>query len=201
MTKKLLKVNDKYITRDGKPIVVNLENEYDINSYENIVDEQTGYATQNNNLADEIEYLLVNGLIDGSPKGVYDNLSALQTAYPNGAIGVYLTKDNGHWYYWNSEAWVDGGVYQKGSESGSGDPTIVDSALSTTSENPVQNKVITEVLNSKANYSDVYTQTETNKLLADFEVSIHNNFYDKTQVDSLIGNINTILDNINGEVI
>lgn len=72
----------------------------------------------------------------------------------------------------------------------------VDSTLSTTSTNSVQNKVITAALNSKANSSDVYTQTETSSLLADFEVGIHNNFYDKTQVDSLIGDINTVLDNI-----
>lgn len=49
---------------------------------------------------------------DGSPKGVYANLSALQTAFPSGASGVYLTSDNGHWYYWNGSAWTDGGVYQ-----------------------------------------------------------------------------------------
>ena len=54
----------------------------------------------------------VNIYIDGSPKDVYANLSALQTAYPSGASGVYLTSDNGHWYYWNGTAWSDGGVYQ-----------------------------------------------------------------------------------------
>ena len=54
---------------------------------------------------------LAYSLIDGSPRGVYANLSALQTAYPSGANGVYLTSDNGHWYYWNGSAWSDGGVY------------------------------------------------------------------------------------------
>ncbi len=62
--------------------------------------------------ANEIEELIVNGVIDGSPKGVYASLSALQTAFPSGASGVYLTSDNGHWYYWNGTAWTDGGVYQ-----------------------------------------------------------------------------------------
>ena len=62
--------------------------------------------------ANEIEELIVkNGVIDGSPRGVYANLSALQTAYPTGASGVYLTSDNGHWYYWNGSAWTNGGVY------------------------------------------------------------------------------------------
>ena len=54
---------------------------------------------------------LAYSLIDGSPKGVYANLSALQTAFPSGASGVYITSDNGHWYYWNGTAWTDGGVY------------------------------------------------------------------------------------------
>lgn len=115
MAKKLLKVDGKYITKDGKPVLVNLENQDDVSSYESLVDDATQKVTENSDLADEIEYLLVNGLIDGSPKGVYDNLTALQKAHPYGAIGVYLTKNDGHWYYWNSEAWTDGGVYQ-GSE-------------------------------------------------------------------------------------
>lgn len=66
--------------------------------------------------ANKIEELIVkNGVIDGSPKGVYANLSALQTAYPSGSSGVYLTSDNGHWYWWNGSAWSDGGVYQANS--------------------------------------------------------------------------------------
>lgn len=54
----------------------------------------------------------IENIVSGSPKGVYASLSALQTAYPSGASGVYLTSDNGHWYYWNGSAWTDGGVYQ-----------------------------------------------------------------------------------------
>ena len=48
---------------------------------------------------------------DGSPKGVYPNLAALQLAKPNGDSGIYVTSDNGHWYYYNN-GWQDGGVYQ-----------------------------------------------------------------------------------------
>lgn len=54
---------------------------------------------------------MINNLLDGSPKGVYANLSALQTAKPNGDSGIYVTTDNGHWYYYNN-GWKDGGVYQ-----------------------------------------------------------------------------------------
>ena len=48
---------------------------------------------------------------EGSPKGVYPNLAALQAAKPNGDSGIYVTSDNGHWYYYNN-GWQDGGVYQ-----------------------------------------------------------------------------------------
>ena len=48
---------------------------------------------------------------EGSPKGVYTNLAALQAAKPNGDSGIYVTADNGHWYYYNN-GWKDGGVYQ-----------------------------------------------------------------------------------------
>lgn len=51
--------------------------------------------------------------VEGSPKGVYTNLAALQAAKPNGDSGIYITADNGHWYYYNN-GWNDGGVYQAG---------------------------------------------------------------------------------------
>lgn len=55
---------------------------------------------------------LISGLADGSPKGVYATLADLQSAYPTGAEGIYVVSADGHWYYWNSGAWTDGGVYQ-----------------------------------------------------------------------------------------
>ena len=54
---------------------------------------------------------LSSNIVSGSPKGVYANLSALQTAKPNGDSGTYVTTDNGHWYYYNN-GWKDGGAYQ-----------------------------------------------------------------------------------------
>ena len=109
MAKEYLTVNGKLVTVDGKLVQVP-----DPEKTNDLVDEQASYATQFNEVVDEITNLLVNGVIDGSPKGVFDNLTALQTAYPNGARGVYLTSDNGHWYYYN-EGWKDGGVYCAGS--------------------------------------------------------------------------------------
>lgn len=53
----------------------------------------------------------IQNIVDGSPKGTYPNLAALQLAKPNGEQGVFVTSDNGHWYYWDNQ-WRDGGVYQ-----------------------------------------------------------------------------------------
>lgn len=53
----------------------------------------------------------IQNVTSGSPKGVYPNLAALQSAKPNGDSGIYVTTDNGHWYYYNN-GWKDGGVYQ-----------------------------------------------------------------------------------------
>lgn len=68
--------------------------------------EITTTQSEGDKLVDEIV-----GYIDGSPRGVYASLSALQSAFPSGAQGVYVCSDNGHWYYYNN-GWTDGGVYQ-----------------------------------------------------------------------------------------
>ena len=49
----------------------------------------------------------IQNVASGSPKGAYANLSALQSAKPNGDSGIYVTTDNGHWYYYN-DSWKDG---------------------------------------------------------------------------------------------
>lgn len=48
----------------------------------------------------------------GSPRGTFDNLAALKARFPEGSEGIYVTRDNGHFYYWNNSDWRDGGVYQ-----------------------------------------------------------------------------------------
>lgn len=49
---------------------------------------------------------------DGSPKGVFANVSELRSSYPTGSKGIYITSDNGHWWYWDNSKWADGGQYQ-----------------------------------------------------------------------------------------
>lgn len=107
MDKEYLTIDGELAMVDGKLIGVEASA-----NVSDVVEEQTTYVAQSQSLTNEIEELLVNGVIDGSPKGVYANFSALQTAYPNGASGVYLTSDTGHWYYYNN-GWKDGGVYRE----------------------------------------------------------------------------------------
>lgn len=66
-------------------------------------------------LAEKLSNAVLGGNIGNvvaTPTKVFDNLSKLQEAYPNGADGVMVTVDTGHKYFWQNNAWVDGGVYQ-----------------------------------------------------------------------------------------
>ena len=108
MAKEYLQSNGKMLmTTNGELVQVP-----DSENLNDLADTNGVMATQSEEVTNEIEDLIVNGVIDGSPRGVYNNLSALQTTYPSGASGVYVCSDNGHWYYWNGTAWTDGGVYQ-----------------------------------------------------------------------------------------
>lgn len=54
----------------------------------------------------------ITNIGNASPKGTYATLSALQTAFPTGATGIYVVTADGKWYYWNGTTWTAGGVYQ-----------------------------------------------------------------------------------------
>ncbi|GEM04091.1 hypothetical protein HMI01_10790 [Halolactibacillus miurensis] len=54
----------------------------------------------------------LSNISDGSPKGVYSNLTDLQNAHPTGATGIYVVTLDGKWYYWNGSQWTAGGTYQ-----------------------------------------------------------------------------------------
>ena len=140
MAKEYLMVDGKVVLVDGE--LVQVPDEENLND---LADENGALATQSDEVANEIEDLIVkNGVIDGSPRDVYENLSALQTAYPNGASGVYLTRDNGHWYYWNGSAWTDGGVYQA---NGITDGSITNTKIANESVTPEKTNFL-EVNNS-----------------------------------------------------
>lgn len=61
----------------------------------------------------------------------------------------------------------------EGSNSGSGTTITVDSSLSTTSTNPVQNKVITEELNKKVN-SEAGKGLSTNDFDNEYKLKVDN---------------------------
>ena len=42
----------------------------------------------------------------------FTNLAALQSKYPTGKTGIFVTADNGHKYIWVNGSWTDSGVYQ-----------------------------------------------------------------------------------------
>lgn len=108
MANEYLAINGKLAKKDGKLVQVP-----DSENLNDLADTNNALATQSDEVANEIENLIVkSGVINGSPKGVYASLTALKTAYPSGANGVYVTSDNGHWYYWNGTTWTDGGAYR-----------------------------------------------------------------------------------------
>lgn len=63
-------------------------------------------------LAEKATKVELQNIGNGSPKGVYATLSALQTAFPAGTTGVYVVTADGKWYFWNGSAWTVGGTYQ-----------------------------------------------------------------------------------------
>lgn len=54
----------------------------------------------------------IEAVASGSPKGTYNTLNDLKTAFPVGNSNIYLTLDNKNWNYWNGTTWLSGGVYQ-----------------------------------------------------------------------------------------
>ena len=68
---------------------------------------------------------------------------------------------------------------------GSGETITVDDALSTTSENPVQNKVITNAINNKITTGTVYTKSESDNKFQEkgnyVSASTLNNYYTKAE--------------------
>lgn len=51
---------------------------------------------------------------DGGNPHTITNLAMLNSQYPNGTSGVWVTQDTGHKFFWdaNTKKWVDGGAYQ-----------------------------------------------------------------------------------------
>lgn len=52
--------------------------------------------------------------VDMSPTDAFKNLAELKARYPNGQQGVFVTQDDGRWWFWSEleNTWKDGGFYQ-----------------------------------------------------------------------------------------
>ena len=94
----------------------------------------------------------IQNVASGSPKGVYANLSALQSAKPNGDSGIYVTTDTGHWYYYN-DGWKDGGIYQGSSLSESEKSKLLDTVYS---------ELTTGITSKTANFSSATLSADDN---------------------------------------
>ena len=128
-------------------------------------------------------------------KAVYDELSALNTELGNkvtssqfsAALQTKVSVVNGKGLstndYTNDEKTKLAGLQN----------TTVDSALSTTSTNPVQNKIVTAELNKKANSTDVATALQTKVSVVDGK-GLSTNDYTTAEKNKLAGLSNTVVD-------
>lgn len=64
---------------------------------------------QENDLNNSINDKLAQ--ISATPE-TFANLAALQSKYPTGKTGLFVTADTGHKYIWSNGSWSDAGVYQ-----------------------------------------------------------------------------------------
>ena len=62
-------------------------------------------ADLNNSINDKLSQI-------SSVPETFANLSVLQSTYPNGKTGLFVTADTGHKFIWANGTWTDAGVYQ-----------------------------------------------------------------------------------------
>lgn len=82
------------------------ENDSNTNLYPNIKKENIPNKSIDTNKLDDNVLSLIGSL---KPSGTDTSTNIL--AYTSNK-GIYVATDNGHWYYWNGNKYVDGGVYQ-----------------------------------------------------------------------------------------
>ena len=84
--------------------------------YDEIVKSRGSYSTLNDRLdnqEDELTSEINSKLaeISATPE-TFKDLATLQSTYPNGKNGLFVTADTGHKYIWSNNSWLDAGVYQ-----------------------------------------------------------------------------------------
>ncbi len=125
-------------------------------------------ANRLNNIEDGIE--AVDSALTSATGTIQNQISALANGTPLTADTIAAMTDtsklyiytgseagytNGDWYYWNGTAWSSGGAYGQGT---------IDSALSGTSTNPVENRVIKNEIDSKYTEFNTYRTSSQNAI-------------------------------------
>lgn len=77
------------------------------------INDNFSYLNYETNRKADVDYVdnQLASVSDGTPEA-FDNLSAIQTAYPSGDIYVKLNLEDGYVYKWNGSVWEKGWVYQ-----------------------------------------------------------------------------------------
>ncbi|HIW89796.1 MAG TPA: hypothetical protein H9869_08010 [Candidatus Ligilactobacillus excrementipullorum] len=85
----------------------------------------------------------------GSPREAFNSVADLKNKYPNGAAGIYVTKDNGYWWHYINGGWQQGLIYQA---AGIADESIGKSKLDFPIENGffLQNPLSIDYVNKTA---------------------------------------------------
>lgn len=113
-----------------------------------------------NGRLDDLESFKAIQIVESLPTASADTMNRLYVVSENGKVNVYYTKKSGSTYSWEK---LDDNILDELSISWSditGKPfTTVDSALSSSSTNPLQNKAINAALNNKANANHTHTIT------------------------------------------
>lgn len=146
----------------------------------------------------------IQNVTNGSPKGVYANLSELQSAKPNGDSGIYVTTDNGHWYYYNN-GWKDGGVYQASMDLNQTTDQVLHSSIDLTKLKPwgglnfkVDENSIIETTNTLTNCGLIFDVPATAKYLNVKFIEKNATAVQLYKYDPKASNgVGTLLDNIN----
>ena len=167
--------------------VINTQIFRDINTDISNLEEQLGNTNENllgtnNQVSSNTSRITalenqIPSIVGGNPKGVYADLTALETALPDGATGIYITADDGHWYYYlTGTGWTDGGVYQT---TGVADGSITPSKLNAILKNSIHNTHIycatntvkkVDLNNSNKKYTISFDKTNVYILSSDMSV-------------------------------
>lgn len=123
-----------------------------INNVEENKADKDEVAAQFQTVGQEINILKpkIDSLGNGSPKGTFATLTALQSDTSanttDGKKSIYVVTSDGGWYYWNGTTWTKGGTYQSTSVA---DNSIALSKIDSEFYNAVNNtNIYFDVLNN-----------------------------------------------------